>query len=52
MKAKSYNGNQKENAIELALKIGVRPAARQLGINRTTITRWLKANDEFWANFK
>ena len=49
MKAITYSGSQKENAIALALKIGVRPAARQSGISRGTLKRWVKANAEFYA---
>lgn len=48
----TYNGEQKEKAIAVALDIGVSVASRKLGISRTALTKWIADNEVFYIKLQ
>lgn len=51
-RTKEYTEADQHAALELAATVGIKPAARHLGINRTTIHRWIDKHPKLWSDLR
>lgn len=47
-----YDEEEIHAALELAASVGVKPAADKLGLNRSSIYRWINKYPQFWSDLR
>lgn len=50
--ANAYSESDRKAALELAAVVGMKPAARQLGIDRSQLYRWVDMYPQYWSDLR